>query len=451
VTSASARFIHSRATREPDGRVPAHGPPRITGAVPAPPREVTTTRTAAPRLPSGWPIPRPARGGIGITGRRPLGGSPTPPGRSPCSPVPAAGRGSPPPAGTDTVGSDGAAAGAGQVPGRDERIEGHRRQSVVVGLQRRAQIWHAQNTCPAAQHDGAFQVLSWGTPHRRAPALPAPGHRPHLHQSPPQANRRYRRPAPRQDHRRAASVAPDGRRLGSPGGVHRRWQSWQDLPRFRVFRASHGGEGEAGIRWSGVLVVRDVRLCPADAGTVDAQVLRKEAKWIPRRNRRRPRRGRLSLGRRQREESLPFSPGPSGGRTLFGVASCCSPGWEPPMPCPSSFSRWAAGLRGRRPGWPSPRSPTSSWSRPTAPVIVLGAILASPVAYLLATAFGSRGTFDDTLVRRGTGDLHCHLVLPCPGLRQRLVGRRPAQAVTRADPADAAATQDSGRRLPGST
>ena len=87
----------------------------------------------------------------------------------------------------------------------------------------------------------------------------------------------------------------------------------------------------------------------------------------------------------------------------------------------------------------------------TAPVIVLGAILASPVAYLLATAFGSRGTFDDTLVRRGTGDLHCHLVLPCPGLRQRLVGRRPAQAVTRADPADAAATQDSGRRLPGST
>jgi hypothetical protein len=64
--------------------------------------------------------------------------------------------------------------------------------------------------------------------------------------------------------------------------------------------------------------------------------------------------------------------------------------------------------------------------------------------------------------RRGTGDLHRHLVLPCPGLRhgahhgrraggRRLVGRRPAQAVTRADPADAAATQDSGRRLPGST
>ena len=66
MTSASARFIHSRATREPDGRVPAHGPPRITGAVPAPPREVATTRTAAPRLPSGWPVPRPARGGIGI-------------------------------------------------------------------------------------------------------------------------------------------------------------------------------------------------------------------------------------------------------------------------------------------------------------------------------------------------------------------------------------------------
>ena len=37
------------------------------------------------------------------------------------------------------------------------------------------------------------------------------------------------------------------------------------------------------------------------------------------------------------------------------------------MPCPSSFSRWAAGLRGRRPGWPSPRSPTSSWSRPLPP------------------------------------------------------------------------------------
>jgi len=37
----------------------------------------------------------------------------------------------------------------------------------------------------------------------------------------------------------------------------------------------------------------------------------------------------------------------------------------------------------------------------TAPVIVLGAILASPVAYLLATAFGSRGTFDDTLVAVG--------------------------------------------------
>jgi len=49
-----------------DGRVPAHGPPRITGAVPTPPREVATTRTAAPHLPSGWPIPRPARGGIGI-------------------------------------------------------------------------------------------------------------------------------------------------------------------------------------------------------------------------------------------------------------------------------------------------------------------------------------------------------------------------------------------------
>lgn len=37
----------------------------------------------------------------------------------------------------------------------------------------------------------------------------------------------------------------------------------------------------------------------------------------------------------------------------------------------------------------------------TAPVIVLGAILASAVAYLLATAFGSRGTFDDTLVAVG--------------------------------------------------
>ena len=69
MTSASARFIHGRATREPDGRVPAHGHhgyTSITGAVPAPPREVATTRTAAPRLPSGWPVPRPARGGIGI-------------------------------------------------------------------------------------------------------------------------------------------------------------------------------------------------------------------------------------------------------------------------------------------------------------------------------------------------------------------------------------------------
>ena len=62
--------VHSQpGNAEPDGRVPAHGHhgyTSITGAVPAPPREVATTRTAAPRLPSGWPIPRPARGGIGI-------------------------------------------------------------------------------------------------------------------------------------------------------------------------------------------------------------------------------------------------------------------------------------------------------------------------------------------------------------------------------------------------
>jgi len=67
VTSASARFIHGRATREPDGRVTAHGATthhrRGTDATP---REVATTRTAAPRPPSGWPIPRAARGGIGI-------------------------------------------------------------------------------------------------------------------------------------------------------------------------------------------------------------------------------------------------------------------------------------------------------------------------------------------------------------------------------------------------
>ena len=131
------------------------------------------------------------------------------------------------------------------------------------------------------------------------------------------------------------------------------------------------------------------------------------------------------------------------------------------MPCPSSFSRWAAGLRGRRPGWPSPRSPTSSWSRPTAPVIVLGAILASPVAYLLATAFGSRGTFDDTLVAVGLATCIATLFSLVPDFVMGLItaaglanGASWAEDLLRPSPARTPLTPlqpDSGRRLPGST
>ena len=66
MTSASARFIHRRATREPDGRVPAHGhhasPARYRRHPARSRRRGRPHRTA----PYGLPVPQPARGGIGI-------------------------------------------------------------------------------------------------------------------------------------------------------------------------------------------------------------------------------------------------------------------------------------------------------------------------------------------------------------------------------------------------